>query len=88
MPRIEFTSKDEIKKWVSARMDPAKYECYLTASKEVILVPMVSTRPIMYVYFQSYSGDDLQEVRDLITSRGVHVYVVSNFEWRDDDRIR
>jgi hypothetical protein len=88
MPRLEFATKEEFIRWVRSRMDPTRYECYATTAKELILVPTVSTRPIVYAYFKAYTVDDYNAAKEAVEARAVSIYTVGSFEWRDDDRVK
>jgi hypothetical protein len=87
MPRLEFWNQDEFKKWIEGRMDPLRYECYVTSIGEIILVPLVSTRPIMFSYFLAPTMAIANECAVLIEHRGVTVYKVKTFEWREETRV-
>jgi hypothetical protein len=83
MPRPSFVTPQEFIKWVNAR-NPKKYECYLTVEKEFILVPTVSTRPVVYGSYRAHSAEDVTAVQNAIEAAGIPVFLTSNFEWRDD----
>ncbi|MHC4750075.1 MAG: hypothetical protein ACYTFW_09400 [Planctomycetota bacterium] len=87
MPRLVFWNEEDFVKWIENRMAPAKYECYFTQVGELILVPTVSTRPIMYAYFMAPTMSVGTTIAELIEHRGVPVYRVKSFEWREEDRV-
>ena len=86
MPRLEFGKKEEILRWIQNRMDPNKYECYVTEEGEVILHPTRSTPPITFGYFNA-TTEELKEILSGLKSVSVPMYRIKQFEWKSDSPI-
>jgi len=82
MPRLVFGHVEAFKKWAADKVTKERYDLYLTDSDEIILVPIRSTRPIMYAYFQSGNSHELAE--ELTAKTGVSVYYVETFDWKTE----
>lgn len=87
MPRLEFGSKNGFFRWINNRMDPNKYECYMTEDKEIILVPKKSTRPVVYAYLKCKTREDFKDVLTGLKHLKVMMYGIKKFEWKPDASI-
>lgn len=87
MPRPVFTSQAEFIKWLANAVNPTKYVCYATASRELIMVPTVSTRPIMYGHYCAVSGEDFNTAKKAVETMGIPVFVTGRFDWNTEDRV-
>lgn len=77
--RIVFEDISEFKNWINEFVKPGKHSIYITKSNEVVIVPRVSTNPIIYAYMKlsgEISGDLLPEE--------VPKYRIKSFDWKDD----
>ena len=81
MPRLVFSVLEEFLRWIRDNVKPDRYSAYFTDEGEVLLVPLRSTRPILYAYFK---GEDLASVKKSLESLGVKFYEVQAVEWADD----
>ena len=88
MPRPIFTTKDDFIKWLASAINPTKYDCYATASKELILIPTVSTRPVIYGHYKAFKEQDFIDAKGAVEARGIPVYSVGQFDWNIEDRVR
>lgn len=84
MVRLVFEAIDEFEKWIDKHVKPEKYECYVTEYNEVIMVPLVSTRPLKYGYMQLLTPASVEKLEKKLTEMGVEIYKPSSVEWDDD----
>ena len=87
MPRLVFENSAEFKGWIQNKVEGEKYDCFVTSTREIILVPTKSTPPIMYGYYHIIDAGAGNEVIRTVKSKGVSVFKVKNFEWKTDSPI-
>jgi len=80
MPRLVFGNKDQMLRWMRMRVDPERYDLYVTDEREFILVPRKSTQPIMFGYFK-LTDEDVEQFAGEIKALSVPVFRVKGFEW-------
>ncbi len=84
MPRLVFSSREELLKWIKEKVAAEKYDLYITEESEVILSPIKSTKPLNYAYFKT-SADPKDLVRAIKENvNGIKVYLLKSFEWATD----
>mgnify|MGYP000197395717 CR=1 FL=1 len=81
MPRLVFNNLEEFEKWIKDFAKPDRYVAYITTDQEHLLVPLRSTRPIIYAY---YKGEETTKIKNLLDSIGIKHYTVQAIEWADD----
>lgn len=81
--RVVFTDLEEFKKWITAFVREDRHVVYLTKFKEVIIVPRVSTRPIISAYMKVERDEDVTDIIETIPNE-VTMFVVKSFDWKDD----
>ena len=81
MPRLVFGVLAEFESWIRDFAKPNRYVAYITNEKEILLVPLRSTRPILYAY---YKGEETTNIKKTLDSLGIKYYNVNSIEWADD----
>lgn len=87
MSRLVFGNVVEFKKWIEDRMDPNKYECYVTQDLEIVLVPTKSTPPIIFGYFKAETIELLKSPVMVIKNLNVPIYRLRRYEWKTDSPV-
>jgi len=87
MSRLIFGNVIEFKKWIQNRMDPNKYECYVTEEREIVLVPTKSTPPIIFGYFKAETVDLMKSPIITLRDLNVQIYRLRRYEWKTDSPV-
>lgn len=82
--RLVFKEIKEFRKWAIDNASVDRHEYYITEKKEIIIVPLRSTRPIKYAIATGVSDDILKEITKRLGNLGFRVYRVKAVEWSDD----
>ncbi len=78
--RLVFEDMEEFKRWVEAFVREDRHVIYTTSKKEVIILPKVSTQPIVSAYIKLSTTDDVASV----LPTNVPIFHVKSFDWKDD----
>ncbi len=85
MPRAEFSSLLELKKWLKVMMDRGrKYIAFVTDKNELIIQPTTSTAPVTY----GYAPEVTESVKGMVTGYGIPLVKVKRFEWTSENQIK
>lgn len=85
MPRVEFTSMPEFKKWLKVMSERGrKYIAYITEKEELIIQPLSSTAPVTYAYCAKV-GDSAKVA---VLEREIEIVKIKRFEWTSENQIK
>lgn len=80
--RIVFSGSASLLEWILSRVFEDRYEAYLTTEdREIILLPMKSTRPIAIAYLKLPKDDDGKSIIDKLKERRISIYSIKTIEW-------
>jgi hypothetical protein len=79
--RLYFEQLEELTKWIGDFVTSERYVAYLTSYKELIFVPLRSTRPLVYGYYVFAKDEEKKEVEELLKSKGVRTYNIKSLDW-------
>jgi len=78
--RLVFEDVNEFKRWIETFVREDRHVIYTTNKKEVIILPKVSTQPVVSAYIKLGSMDDIVNVLPI----NVPMFHVKYFDWKDD----
>ena len=85
MPRLVFDDFENLLEWAKKVVTP-KHENYIilytTESNELIIYPVVSTRPIFVGYYKLTSEDNAEKLIERVTKiTGCKLFPIKRIEW-------
>lgn len=83
--RIVFDNIDEFKNWILEFVREDRHVVYVTKRKEVIIVPKVSTRPVILAYAK-FTSDEIADVMAVIPET-ITRFTIRSFDWKDDSPV-
>jgi len=78
--RFVFREKVELEKWINKFVQRKRYDCYVTDDDEIVLVPLMSTRPIKYAY-ANFDSKTIKEIISQLETIGIDIYRVKAVQW-------
>ena len=85
MPRLVFESLEDLKKWMKEQVRPkaANFVIFYTKEDhEIIVHPIVSTRPIFVGYYKCKTEENTEQLaNELAKEIGLRVYPLQRLEW-------
>jgi hypothetical protein len=85
MPRLVFHTIEEFSKWIKDFVRVDRHAIYFTTRNEVIIAPLISTRPINFAYMKIEDSEDLKIIKQVLPN-GINTYSIDSFDWRWQDR--
>ena len=85
--RLVFEKIEEFEEWIKKKAISAKYDIYITSEKEIVFLPVKSTRPILYSYIKLAKDEDLGSLETEFRNKGFSVFKVKTIDWADDRAI-
>jgi hypothetical protein len=79
--RLYFEKLEELTKWIDDFVIPERYVAYLTSYKELIFVPLRSTRPLVYGYYVFATDEEKKKIEELLKSKGIRLYNLKSLDW-------
>ena len=86
MPRAEFDNYDNFKRWFNGHIQrhrKSRYEAYLVAGQDLVLLPTSSTSPLVYGYIQAID-DQLSAAKQLLEAASIPLYEVVRWDWSSE----
>lgn len=81
MPRLVFETCGEFLEHTKYILRRKEYTAYITEKDEIILVPVRSTRPVIYCYYKITDEREKEAILDLLESLKVPVFYIKSFDW-------
>ena len=84
MTRFIFSSKDEFLRWFNEHASNDRSEVYcIVSSKELLVYPRRTSRPISYAYIKLDSDDEFTKLYKYFEEKRFKVYFVDKVDWDD-----
>ena len=85
MPKIEFGTQEEFKKWIKSISKSRRYSIYVVAQNSmVVAIPLVSTSPVNYGIFQANNLKEADEIANELSSLlNINMFKVLTLEFAD-----
>jgi len=79
--RVVFDDIREFIEWIATFVRDDRHVAYITSKHEVIVVPKVSTKPLVMTYIKE---TDIAPILQAFEERNVTTFKVKSFDWKDD----
>lgn len=91
MPRYVFGNKGQYETWIRDHVDTtpearSRYEMLITSMFDVVMVPKVSTRPVVFAVYRG-TNLEMNEMRRLAKELKIPMYEVRAVEWDTEKQV-
>jgi len=83
--RIIFDDVSELNRWIEKFVREDRHVIYVTKNKEIVIVPKVSTKPVILVYAK-LGSEGVTDVMKVIPD-SVERFIIKSFDWKDDSPV-
>jgi len=85
MPRVVFSTENQLKTWAEREVTIGRYKIYVTERGEIIFHPTKSTRNLEYAYYNAGSKEDaLRIAKTIQQKKEIPIYEAKSYEWKID----
>lgn len=82
--RLVFATPSQLSVWIDSKVFENRYDCYVTQEKEIILIPIRSTQPLLIAYLKVSNDEELKSVEEKLRSRRIALFDIKCIDWAAD----